>query len=257
MKRVYVVGVGEVGRRLAGALERDGWQVARVTRRRGWPAAADHRDPSPRIVAVREEALAGVLARLPADLRVRVVLVQNGFLEAVHDDLGETTRGLIWFTSKGAFFRSLRPSVFRGAWAEPLVAALDRGGIDVVRIDDRDRFAREMILKGIWNCVVGLPLVAHDVDLATYLREWHDELVDLVAECATAAAAHYGVSVDPRAALDRIEETTTELGWMRGGAKALAWRNGAIVTFGRRHGIPTPVNDRLLRAATGTTPGGG
>ena len=46
----------------------------------------------------------------------------------------------------------------------------------------------------------------------------------------------------------KILETTKELGWVRGGAKALAWRNGAIARFGRRHGIPTPVNDRLLRA---------
>ena len=34
---------------------------------------------------------------------------------------------------------------------------------------------------------------------------------------------------------------------VRGGTKALAFRNRAIVELGRRHGIPTPVNERLLR----------
>ena len=47
----------------------------------------------------------------------------------------------------------------------------------------------------------------------------------------------------------KILETTVDLGWVRGGTKALAWRNGALARFGRRHGVPTPVNDRLLRAA--------
>ena len=106
-----------------------------------------------------------------------------------------------------------------------------------------------MIVKGIWNGVVGLPLAVHDVDLATYFESHAEELEELVAESAAAAGKNYDVDVDPAAALRKIRDTTTELGWVRGGKKALPWRNGAVAWFGRQYGVPTPVNDRLLRDA--------
>lgn len=249
MGRAFVIGLGEVGRRLAGALERAGWTVRGVTRHDGWEDVIDLNDASPRIVAVREEALSDVLERIPVGLRPHVVLVQNGFLEAVHDDLDTVTRGLIWFTSKGEFFKTLCPSPFFGPHAPDLVTALGAGGLSVETLDNRDAYLREMIVKGIWNCVVGLPLAVHEVDLETYLRDHRDELTALIDESASAAGAEYGVAVDPRTTLDKILETTTELGWVKGGAKALPWRNGAIAMFGRRHGVGTPVNDRLLNAA--------
>jgi ketopantoate reductase len=252
MFRVHVIGMGEVGGRLAGALERAGCEVLPVRRGSGWDEAVDPADPATRIVAVREEDLAGVLDRLPSSLRPRTVLVQNGFLEAVHGEL-EVGRGLIWFTSKGEFFRELCPSIFHGPQASELVDALRRGGLSVERAGGGERFLREMIVKGIWNGVVGLPLAVHGVDLASYLDDHDDELRALVAESAAAAGAAYGVELAPREALEKIRRTTTELGWVKGGAKALPWRNGAIVRFGRRHGIPTPVNDRLL-AAVGYDP---
>ena len=68
MSRAHVIGMGEVGRRLAGALEQAGWEVVPVTRQEGWDRTVDTTDPAPRIVAVREEALAAVLERLPEEL---------------------------------------------------------------------------------------------------------------------------------------------------------------------------------------------
>ncbi len=240
--------MGEVGRRLAGALSRAAWTVRPVTRDEGWEEALDPQDGSPRIVAVREEALGEVLGRFPPTLRDRLVLVQNGFLEPVHGDLGPVTRGLIYFTSKGSFYRVLAPSEFHGKQAVPLAAALVEGGIAAEAIEAPEEFARAMIVKGIWNAVVGLPLAVHGVDLGTYLRDRREELAALVEESARAAGAEYGVALDAGAALQRILETTPEIAWVRGGKKALAWRNGALSWFGRRHGVETPVNDRLLRA---------
>jgi hypothetical protein len=199
-------------------------------------------------VAVREEQLAGVLERFPAALHPRLVLVQNGFLEAVHGALAAGGRGLIWFTSKGDFFEVLCPSIFRGGASDELVPALVRGGIAAEVVRDRDVFLRAMIVKGVWNAVVGLPLHVHGVDLATYLSERRDELDALADESARACGAAYGVELQGAAVVEQILATTSKLGWVRGGAKALAWRNGAIARFGRRHGVPTPVNDRLLRA---------
>jgi ketopantoate reductase len=249
--RAIVVGMGNVGRSLAAALSRAGWDVVPVTRDEGWPEAGDETDPAPRIVAVREEHLADVLARFAPALRPRLVLVQNGFLEAVHGDLGPVTRGLIYFTAKNEFYKALCKSPFHGALAAGLAAALEAGGIPSKVLAERDEFLRAMIVKGVWNAVVGLPLAVHAVDLATYLDAYRDEFEALVAESVAAAGAEYGVQVSAAVTERKILETTASLGWVKGGAKALGWRNGAIAQFGRRHGVPTPVNDRLLLAAGG------
>lgn len=245
---IYVVGRGEVGRRLEWALAGAGCEVRAVTRQRGWEGCADPQDPATRILCVREEQLAEVLQRLSGVDPQRLVLVQNGFLEAVHGALGPVTRGLIYFTSKGDFFRVLCASPFHGPRASELVPALVRGGISAEILEDDAAYRRAMIQKGIWNAVVGLPLAVHDVELGHYLDCCEPELCELTDESAAAAGAAYDVEVSGRAARSRIRETTGELRWLRGGAKALAWRNGALAGFGRRHGIPTPVNDRLLRA---------
>ena len=84
--------------------------------------------------------------------------------------------------------------------------------------------------------------------------EFRDELESLADESARACGAEYAVPVRGDEAVAKIVQTTRKLGWVRGGAKALAWRNGAIAQFGRRHRIPTPVTDRLLKAV-GYDPG--
>ncbi len=248
-RTIHLIGPGEVGSRIGAALDSQGWRVNPVTRTRGWDRASDPGDRSPRLVAVREEDLSAVLARLGTELRDRTVLVQNGFLEAVHGDLGAVTRGLIYFTSKGEFFEVLCASPFFGPYGEPLARALSEAGLAAEAIDDREDYLRAMIAKGIWNVVVGLPLAVHRLDLGTYLASRHHEFRALVDESARAAAAAYECDVDPEAVATKIIETTERLGWVGGGKKALPWRNGAIARFGRLHSIPTPINDGLLMAA--------
>ena len=74
--RAFVIGMGEVGRRLAGALAAAGWVVAPVSRDEGWDPVLDESDTAPRLVAVREEDLQTVLDRIPETLRPRLTLVQ-------------------------------------------------------------------------------------------------------------------------------------------------------------------------------------
>jgi 2-dehydropantoate 2-reductase len=248
----FVIGQGEVGRRLAAALEAAGAEPRLVRRDAGWEAALDPADPAPRVASVREEDLAAAWARFEATLHGRLVLVQNGFLEGrigAPGELANASRGLIWFTAKGAFFRELMPSLFFGPAADALAGVLARGGLASRLVTDPAEFRRELVLKGAWNAIVGLPLAVHGVDLATYRSAFAAELAALADESCRAASAEYGVSVDADEALARLAATTAELGWVRGGTRALPFRNGAIARFGRRHGVPTPVTDRLLRAA--------
>ncbi|MEN6525344.1 MAG: hypothetical protein ABFD65_02515 [Candidatus Polarisedimenticolia bacterium] len=247
--QALVIGVGEVGGRLLAAFDRAAFPARGVRRGDDLAALLAAHPRAARIAAVREEALAEVLASFAGEGRGRLALLQNGLLEVVHGDLGGATRGLVWFTSKGEFFRVLAPTLLRGPLAAPLADALRRGGIDAEEVPDRAAFTREMIVKGLWNCVVGLPLAVHGEDLAAYRRARRDEARAILDEGARAAGAFYGVRVDADEAERRLWRTTEELGWMRGGAKALAWRNGAVARCGRLAGVPTPVNDALLRAA--------
>jgi ketopantoate reductase len=254
-ERVLVIGRGQVGQRLGDALAAAGWDVRYVTRTSGWEAALDADDAAPRLLCMREDDLPEAYARFPTSLRDRLVLVQNGFLEVVLGEQPLVSRGLIWFTAKGDFFEQLRDSSFYGTHAEPLAGALTRGGIPSGVHPTRDEFVAEMIVKGAWNCIVGLPPGLHELTLGEYLERERAECEALVGEATAAAGAFYGVPVAAEAALDTLLTTTRPLGRVRGGAKALAWRNGAVAIMGRRCGVPTPTHDRLL-AAAGWNPDG-
>ncbi len=250
MERLFLVGPGNVGTRLAAALAAAGVRVETVTRRCGWDRATDAGDPAPRLLAMREDDLPPALERFPPELRPRLALVQNGFLEPLLGPLDETTRGLIWFTARGEFFAPLRPSILHGALAGPLAAALVRGGLAFEVSASREAFVREMIVKGAWNGVVGLPLAVHGLDLGTYLESHEQEWRAVISETTAAAGAWYGVPVDAETACRCLVETTAPIRHVAvTSAKALRWRNGAVVAMGRATGVPTPVNEHLLRAA--------
>lgn len=249
-QRAFIIGKGEVGRRLGGALEKSGWNLTWVTRTEGWDEAIAA-DGVPRLLCMREEDLVAAFDRFPESAHRNLVLVQNGFLEAgLGVRTATATRGLVWFTSKGDFYLPLRASVLHGHWAKPLTDALVAADIPFEVAADDQTFMKEMILKGFWNCVVGLPLAAHGVDLGTYLADHKAEIRAIAEEACAVSAAQYNTTVTVDEALECLASTTGELGWVATkAAKALDWRNGAVAKFGRTHNIPTPVNDRLLATA--------
>jgi ketopantoate reductase len=79
LPRIHLVGMGEVGQRLAGALGRAGIATHPVTRTRGWDEARDDSDGLC-LVCVREESLAEVLETLhnvPSDRLAEDDLIFN------------------------------------------------------------------------------------------------------------------------------------------------------------------------------------
>lgn len=243
---VFIIGMGEVGSRLASALEATGTRVVPVTRDRGWAEAAGDEEGL-RLVCVREEALAKVLRRLATTPSERLVLVQNGWIRPLIQDRNSVTRGLIWFTSKGDFYRELRPSPFSGPAATALADALEAGGIrsNAVPAAEFDLLDAE---KMGFNCVVGLPLAVHGVSLAQYLEEQRDEAHELFTESVEVAAAALDRAADPRW-WPAFVESVEPLDWVRAStAKALEFRNGAIAHLARRLGRAVPVTERLLAA---------
>lgn len=243
LHRAFVVGMGEVGRRLAAALRADGAEVVEVTRTTGWDRAQST-EPGPRILAVREEVLPQVLDRLVATPPQDLVAVQNGWIRDMLPS-NEVTRGLIWFTSKGDFFRCLRPSPFTGAWSDALVAALSAHGIPSSAVD-AIAFNRLDADKMGFNCVVGLPLAVHGLSLAEYLDTMVAEARALFQESVAVCAATAGVA-PPEQAWEHFLASAAPLGWVRvPRAKALELRNGAVVRLARTLGLEAPVNEDLL-----------
>jgi ketopantoate reductase len=243
--RVHVIGMGEVGRRLAGALQRAGVAALPVTRTQGWDQARDDREGLC-LVCVREEALAEVLEALPGVPSERLVLVQNGWIRPLLHDLPDVTRGLIWFTSKGEFFQILRPNPFSGPLAEPISLALAAGGLPSEAVDP-PLFDRLDADKMGFNCVVGLPLAVHGLSLDEYLADLSGEARAVFEEAVAACSAAIGAEIDNRA-WEEFRASAKHLGWVRvSEAKALDFRNRAVVALAAEHGRAAPINSDLLR----------
>jgi len=243
--RVHVIGMGEVGRRLAGALHRAGIAALPVTRTQGWDEAREDRYGLC-LVCVREDALAEVLDALSDVPSQRLVLVQNGWIRPLLHDLPKATRGLIWFTSKGEFFQILRPNSFSGPVAGDVALALAAGGLpsEAVEAADFDRLDAD---KMGFNCLVGLPLAVHGLSLEDYLEAFPEEARAVFAEAVGACSAAAGVEVDG-GGWDAFQESAKHIGWVRvSEAKALDFRNRAVVALAAELGRPAPVNNELLR----------
>ncbi len=258
LEGVLVIGPGEVGRRLTRALATAGVPSTPITRDIGWEAIGGSAG-APILVCVREEALPAVLDRLGGADPDRLVLVQNGWIRPLLGGWESASRALIWFTSKGEFFRELRPSLFGGTLAGPLVAALRRGGLDVAAVGDPEFRAAEAEKMG-FNCVVGLPLAVHGLSLAEYLEQRAGEARALFDESTTVCARALGV--DPASGWwDGFRRAVEPIGWVRAAsAKALEFRNGAVFRLADDLGIDVPVTARLLAAAgnlasPGSSPG--
>jgi ketopantoate reductase len=245
-RMVFIVGMGEVGLRLGGAFAAAGVATFPVTRASGWGEALNSSDGL-LMVCVREEALPEVVERLHGMDPQRLVFVQNGWIRPLLVELQGCSRGLVWFTSKGEFFTVLRPSIFSGARAEFLASALERGGISSVAADE-SAFATAEAEKMGFNCIVGLPLAVHQVSLSEYLESDQNEARAVFTESVSVAAAALGTSPPP-SAWDEFLRVSAPIGWVRAStAKALEYRNGAVVRLARKLGLAAPVNERLLAA---------
>lgn len=234
-----LIGAGEVGRVFLRAL-----RPVRVIRR------GDPVTPEPEgtiLVAVREDDLGSLVDPLRG-YASRCAFVQNGIVDDVLAPLGEVTRGLIWFTAKGATFHALAPSVFHGPRAGDCAAWLTEAGVSARVEEDPSRFRHEVARKLAWNNVAGLGPWVRGVTLGEYLDRNSDEARAVIDETLRVCAARWGTPVDTDAVVALVRATTAPIASLRGGDKALAYRNGAVQALGRERGVATPANDALLAA---------
>ena len=248
LKTAFIIGRGEVGTRLGGALETAGIEVRYVTRHEGWADAVAADTEIPRLLCMREEDFTDALSQLAAVPASSLVSVQNGWVKPLLREPESITRGLIWFTSKGDFFRSLRPSPVHGPLAKALVEALSVGGLDVTAVESKQRFSQLEADKMGFNCVVGLPLAVHGITLGEYLEARTDEARAVFEEAAGICAQALGVEAEP-SWWSSFVASCEPLGWVATSkAKALEFRNRAVVELAASMGRNAPANQALLSA---------
>ena len=102
-----------------------------------------------------------------------------------------------------------------------------------------------------FNCVVGLPLAVSGLSLGEYLEQHHDEARALFVEAVNVCAAAIGRRADEQWWQDFVDSVKA-LDWVRTSqAKALDFRNRAVVELARSLGMEAPINEHLLQALPG------
>lgn len=249
---VVIVGMGEIGRRFAHAAEAAGLRVRPVTRESG-QSLLQGPAGQPMILCVRESDLPGVLAHVPPSRARDLVFIQNGFVDELIDRYPDATRAVLWFTSKGTFFADVLQSPVMGPHADLVRMLINHAGASAESIADPDVFRRYALEKAVWSCVVGAPLAVWGMDLNTARHERAEDIHAIVLEACAAVLAARGAEISPQRVHATLDDSATLLGWMRGGTRSLEWRNGKVVEWGHRFGVPTPFNRAIVHAVQGAS----
>jgi ketopantoate reductase len=246
-ERIVIVGMGEIGKRLAAAGDSLGVTVTRVTRSQNSDAVPGPAG-TPLLLSVRESDLPEVLAKIPRERGRDTIFVQNGFVDEAIAPYKDHTRAVLWFTAKGSFFADLLQSPVFGPRADIVRRLIRAAGASAEEIADRDVFRRYALEKAVWSCVVGAPLTVWGCDLTTARHQRMADIEAIVKEACSVVRAALGAEIEPARVLATLDDTSTQLGWMRGGTKAIGWRNGKVVEWGRKYGIATPANRAVVDA---------
>jgi ketopantoate reductase len=248
MQRIEVIGAGRIGTALC---ERDPSRFSLIDREHGWqrldaPAGAAI------LLAVRNDDLEAVLARVPEHRHGDLVFVQNGMLRpwlAAHG-LSGATRGLLFMAvpKRGAAIEPGGESPFCGPHAHALVDAFMAAELPS-RCVDAQEFAAIELEKLLWNSCFGLLCDAFACDVGTVVREHFTELRELVAELLTIAAPALGVSLALDPLVERLAAYSRSIPSFRASLKEWRWRNGWFVELAREHDESLPVHERLLALA--------
>jgi hypothetical protein len=248
-EQMVFVGMGEVGRRLAHGADVIKLPYWAVTREAGQQWLREPRGV-PLLISVRENDLAGVLAHVPPHRGKDLIFVQNGFIDEIIAPYPEATRAVIWFTAKGTFFADLLPSPVFGPRADLVRRLISGAGASAEVLTDQDVFRRYALEKAVWSCIVGAPLAVWGLNLSAARHTRMADIKAIVNEACDVVRVALGTEIAPQRVLATLDDTSSQLGWMRGGTQAVAWRNAKLVEWGERCGIPTPANRAIVEAAT-------
>jgi ketopantoate reductase len=242
-----IIGAGRVGLALA---ERSPIPCPLLRRGDDW-RVLDGPPGQPIVLAVPNDALADVVARVPEARRPDLVFVQNGVLGRWlrEHGLDACTRGLLYFAvpRRGAPIEPGGTSVFNGPHAGRMVAWFAAMALPAAAVA-RDVFAAAALEKTIWNTAFGLLCERFACPVGQVVERHGDALAALASELAAVGRAAAGVDLEPAALTERLASYARSIPDYRGAVKDWPWRNGWFVAAAAEHDVAAPVHAELLRA---------
>lgn len=149
---IVLIGIGEIGGVMAKGFLRLGFSVHPVVRTTDTQQLA-RRIPQPElvIVAVGENALDEMLARMPDSWRTRLCLLQNELLPGDWEGVDSPTVISIWFEKKPATeAKVIIPSPVYGPKSELICRALDKVDIPTSVLTDETALLFQLVLKNLY-----------------------------------------------------------------------------------------------------------
>lgn len=253
---MIVIGAGRIGSALhqlapaaIGLSSLHGRGIGLITRTHGWEVLQGGAGEAI-VVAVRNDDLDAVLARVPEHRREDLVFVQNGMLRPwlAERGLTTTTRGLLFMAvaKRGDPIQPGGVSPFCGPRAAAVVDALNGLGVPA-EVVAPERFVAIELEKLIWNCAFGLCCEAFDASVGEVVDRQADELRELVAELLEVGERVFGITLELDRLVERLCAYSRSIPDYRGAVKEWRWRNGAFVLAAEQYAVATPNHARLLR----------
>lgn len=232
---MIVIGQGRVGAALH-ALDPQG--VTAIDRAQGWEALQG-KAGEPVLVATRNDALAGVVQKVPEHRREDLVFVQNGMLRPwiTEQGLGAVTRGILFFAvqRKGDTPQPGGESPFWGPRAALVVEWMQAHGLPAKAVS-AEQFAQIELEKLAWNCVFGVMGQASGLGVGAVVEQRGDAFAALSAELLALGAKSLEIDLDPAAITHSMADYARSIPSYQASVKEWAWRNGWFVDLARQDG---------------------
>ncbi len=248
--RMIVIGAGRVGTALQARSTAIGLSCALVSRDEGWDALEGPQG-DPIVLAVRNDDLLDVAARVPRHRRSDLVFVQNG---AIREHLRanamqRATRGLIYFavSKLGDPISPGGTSWFSGDHGLAMARWFGAMGLQAEAVD-WGRFSFYELQKMCWIATFGPLCDRYETTVGDIAANHRPELDALVAELAATGRVALGVDVPLEYLVESLCDYSRTIPDYRASTKEWRWRNGWFVDTATRFGQRIPVQRQLLTA---------
>lgn len=245
---MVVVGAGRVGGALCARAVERGLPCALVRRDAGWEALQGPAG-APVILAVRNDDLDDVLARVPARRRPDLVFVQNGVIRDFLRDRGleGCTRGLLYFAvaKRGEPITPGGLNPFTGPHAEAVAAWFRRLDLEAAAVD-AETFGRYELEKLCWLAVFGALGELHDAPVGEVATAHRDEVARMADELRQVGRVALGVEVELEPLVDRLVGYSLRIPDFPAAVKEWPWRNGWLDAAAVRYGVDTSFHREVI-----------
>jgi len=247
---MIIIGAGRIGTALKARSERIDVPVVLVDRTSG-SEALEGAQGAPILVAVRNDALVDVVARVPAHRRSDLVFIQNGMFRSLLREVSlvNATRGLLYFAVAKLGDEPIEglTSPFCGPHGPAMATWLGRMGLRAESMDWA-RFTYYELEKLMWLSCFGILCATHDCTVGEVIAKYRNELAALVVEQAAIGRAGNGVDAPADYMLARLVAYSESIASFRAGVKEWPYRDGWLCRTAMERGVSAPVYFEHLRS---------